>query len=152
MLKHFNDFFKGLLILVNRMEAIADPVCRKYLEKIKDTGNPFFTKDVGPGHEDFLAPVAVEGGKRIHQGVLVVDDKNDRLVSRDFFPVYHFKSAVIKPVKDGGKEVKQLIAWGEAFYIIPGHKSDLGVKLSNFQIPSASWRTKQIQNHILMIA
>jgi len=88
------------------MEAIPDPVSRQDFEKIKYTCDPSFPENVGPGHEDLLTSVTVEDSESIHQGILVVNGKYDRLVFGDFFPVYRFKPVIIKPVINRGEEVE----------------------------------------------
>jgi len=83
------------------MEAVANAVNRQDLDKMEEPGGEFLPENISPCHEDDLPACRENDRQGVHQGILVVGGKDDRLAGRYFPAVFHNEPPVIKPVENG---------------------------------------------------
>src|SRR5664279_3125534 len=83
--EHINCLDKDFIVRFQAAESVSQSVNRKYLEKIEDSCNGFPFKNIGSGQKNRLAFMGKQNGKCIHQCILMIRCKDQRIVWINIF-------------------------------------------------------------------
>jgi hypothetical protein len=81
VMQHLYGFIKYFIIPSYIFKSVTDPVNRHDVQVRQKSDEPFSLKNVRPGQKNILEWSFTNQQHGIHQGILMVGSKNDRLVS-----------------------------------------------------------------------